>query len=452
MRKWVLIIVWLVWPAIGSAAGLKAYDFAYGLAIDVPPGTAVAALSLPQTVYTMAVRSDLGDIRVFNAQGEPVPHLLRTAHTDETERPWQTLPFFPLPEAAVADPGGYRVMVKTGPDGALVAIDPGAAPPVDSQARSFLVDVSRLAGRLAELRLTWPADGLNRMTLLRVETSDDLVAWSTVAARWAVASIDHGGRRLYNNTLVVTSPTRRYLRLQQIDAGAPLLPTRIEGRKKAEPGRPVRAFLAVAGKPDANQAGVFLYTLEGAFPVDRVNLLFDQANSVADAVLESRSDPKNPWRRRTGGLFYRIDQDTTRLDSPPQAVSMSTDRFWRLTVNASDSTIGSHVPRLHLGYRPHNLFFIARGEGRFVLAFGSAAAEPASSSVGRLFDDIRRQSDNPVERWLQVQGPRFILGGPEKRVPLPAPLPVRRIVLWSILLAGVLVVAGMAWRLARRMR
>ena len=128
------------------------------------------------------------------------------------------------------------------------------------------------------------------------------------------------------------------------------------------------------------------------------------------------------------------------------------DRRWRLTVDASDSTIGSAVPRLEIGYRPHDLFFIARGSGPFTLAFGSAVAEPLKVNVSALFEGIGRHRENGLERWVAPQGARLLLGGPQRLSPPPKPLPMRRILLWSILLAGVLVVAVMAWRLARRLK
>jgi hypothetical protein len=43
---------------------------------------------------------------------------------------------------------------------------------------------------------------------------------------------------------------------------------------------------------------------------------------------------------------------------------------------------------------------------------------------------------------VEPQGKRIVLGGPRRLSPLPKPLPMRRVVLWSVLLAGVLVVAG----------
>lgn len=453
MTKWMMAILLLAWPVIGTAADLTTGDFAYGLRIDVPQGTAVAALDLPQTVYTSTCRADLGDLRVFNTRGEPVPHLLQSVRTEKTEQPWTSLPFFPLPEIAGDHAGGYRVMVRTGPNGTVVSVDPPTPLPADTAPRSFLVDLSRFDGRLHQLRIAWIDDGQRRMSQFRVETSDDLVAWSTVQPRWAVASIRYGGHQLHNDTLTVPVSTGRYLRLQQTDDGAPLIPTRIDGRLRTEASGPVRVFLSVDGTADPDQPGVFHYTLDGAFPIDRVNLHFDQANSMADTIFESRNDPKAAWTRRGSGLFYRIDIDWMRLESASQPVGTVVDRFWRLTVKASQSTIGGgHIPRLHVGYRPHDLYFIARGAGAFTLAFGSGAVEPAGLDVDRLFDGIRRQHQAPLARRLETTGPRFTLGGPQRLVPPPKALPMRRIVLWSILLGGVLVVAVMAWRLARRMR
>jgi hypothetical protein len=452
MRKWLWLVLLVVCMPSLSQADLTADDFAYGIRIDVPAGTAVAALSLPEQVYATAYRKDLGDVRVFNAGGEPVPHMIRYAQTQSAEAPWRPLAFFPIPETATPEAGGYQVFVRTGPDGAVVRVDPRpASAPVES-ARTFLIDLSIIGRSLAQLRLEWQQSETNLMAALAVDASDDLVAWTTIQQRSAISDIRHGGRRLLSNTISLNPSAKRYLRLRQLDSGPAVSLTRIDGRVQPEGRTAIRVFLKTDGSPVPESPGTFAYHIPGAFPVDRVNLIFDQANSMAEAMLESRDEPKATWNRRFKGLFYRIDVDSIPLTSAPQAVSISMDRHWRLTVDASDSTIGSAVPRLEIGYRPHDLFFVARGRGPFTLAFGSAAAEPLSVNVAALFDGIGRHRENGLERWVMPQGPRMVLGGPQRLLPLPKPLPMRRIVLWSVLLAGVLVVAVMAWRLARRLK
>jgi hypothetical protein len=128
MRTWLWLLLVIGCLPSAGLADVTLNDFAYGIRLDVPAGTAVAATSLPRQVYESATRSDLGDMRVFNAAGEPVPHIIRFAQSRPAEPPWRALAFFPLVEASVEDSGGYRIHVRTGPDGAIVSVDPQLLP------------------------------------------------------------------------------------------------------------------------------------------------------------------------------------------------------------------------------------------------------------------------------------------------------------------------------------
>ena len=450
MKKWLWLLVIVSVPGL-AAAELRKNDFAYGISIDVPQGAAVAAMSLPAQVYTNAFRSDLGDMRVFNAAGEPVPHMIRYARSRAVESPWRALAFFPLAETVTPDTAGYRVHVRTGPDGTIVTVDPSIAALPSAAARTYLIDLSRLRSGLAQLRLDWQPMPANWMAAVKVEASDDLTSWTTVQARSTLSDVRYAGKRLLGNTIGLERTSRRYLRLRQMDAGPAVRLTRIEGRAAPEGRRPIRAVLKIDGQAAADLPGGFEYESPGAFPVDRVNLVFDQANSVADALVESRSDSRLPWMRRTKGIFYRMEMEAASLVGDPLAVTMNMDRHWRVTVDDSESTIGKTIPRLEIGYRPHDLFFIARGTGPFTLAYGSSRAEPLKVNTAALFAGIGQRRPNDLERWVAPAGAPMVLGGPQRLAPAPKPLPKRLMVLWSVLLAGVLVVAILAWRLARRM-
>ncbi len=452
MKRWSWLLLLILSAPSVYAADPGLHDFAYGVKINVPPGTPVAALSLPEQVYQNAYRSDLGDIRVFNAGGEPVPHMLRYARTQAAEATWQPLAFFPLPEEIKSNNGGYRVYVRTGPDGAVVRVDPRPEKTPANSVRAYLIDASRLKRDLIRLKLAWPPGDHNLMALFTVDTSDDLVHWKTIKNQSAISDIRYGRHRLLSDTITLKKGMQRYLRLQQTDSGPALPIFLVKGQLKPQGRSPIRAFVQLAGRSVPDTPGVFEYRTSGAFPIDRVNLIFDQANSMAQANIASRNDLKENWRRRLKGLFYRIDVDHTSLTSSPRAVTISIDRYWQLSVDASDSTIGSAVPRLEIGYRPHDLFFIARGSGPFTLAYGNTLAEPLKVNVAALFDGINRQRNTEIAHWVQPRREQIILGGPERLSPKPTPLPIRRIVLWSILVSGVLVVAFMAIRLARRMK
>lgn len=291
----------------------------------------------------------------------------------------------------------------------------------------------------------------NLLAMFRLATSDDLVSWKTLKQQAAISDVRYGGHRLLTDTISLKAGTGRYLRLQQTDSGPAVPVVRIEGQLQPEGRAPIRAFVQLAGKAVTDKPGVFEYQTSGAFPIDRINLVFNQANSMAQATVSSRNDSTTEWERRFKGLFYRIDVDQTSLTSNPQSVTISMDRDWQVRVDASESTIGNVVPRLEIGYRPHDLYFIARGSGPFTLAYGSTQVKPLKVNVAALFDGINRQRKQEIARWVRPQREQITLGGPQRLSPQPKPLPVRRIVLWSILVAGVLIVAFMAMRLARRM-
>jgi hypothetical protein len=454
MKRWrhLVLLVWVGLPALAYANGLSMDDFAYGIRIQVPAGIPVAAVSLPEAVYRRASRTDLGDIRVFNESGEPVPHLLRYARSRKADAPWRPLPYFPIPEEAHGTIPDYGIYVRIAPDGTITQIVRPTLPAAESPGRTVLIDASRMGSGLAELRLEWPAGTMNRMVFFSLAASDDLVAWRRLIPRAMVADIHYGGHRLSNHAIVLPPNGQRYLRLRQLNDGPAIALTAIQGRSRAEGQRAVRALLTIDGRRMADQQGGYEYDTKGAFPVDRVNLLFNQPNSMADAHLFSRSTQEGEWRRRTKGLFYRIDMQGTPLTGAPQSVPVCMDRYWRLTVDASESTIGQMIPRLEIGYRPHDLFFIARGSGPFTLAFGSTRAELLKTNVAALVDSINQDHEDGIEQWVFPQGPPFVLGGVKRLAPQARPVPTRRIVLWSILLAGVLIVAAMAWRLARRLK
>ncbi|ABW67311.1 DUF3999 domain-containing protein [Desulfosudis oleivorans] len=456
MKKWLFMLILVLMLGCRPSpitTGLTENDFAYGMNVEVPKGSAIVALTLPEQVYTHVFRKDLGDLRVFNAAGEPVPHTTRHVKADAGPPAWHPLPFFPLPEVQDTDAAtGYSVYVRTGPDGAVVRLDSRADKTDTTQPiREFLIDLSGEKERLAALRLEWPPENGNRIATLTVEAGNDLAHWSTIHSRAAVTDIRYAGHRLRNDEIPLSRYTGRYLRIRQTDTGPTIPVTGIYGRPPVSGPSNARPFLELNIVKPPVEPGVFEYDTEGSYPVDRVNLIFAQTNSMADAVLESRNAPGAAWTRRLTGLFYRIDADGIEVVSAPKSVPVTMDRYWRLTVKDSKSTMGVNAPRLTAGFRSHTLFFIARGSGPFTLAFGSAVARPPEINVAAMFDGIDRADGTGLERWV-FPGPMVELGGPQKLVTPPEPLPLRRILLWCLLVGGVLVVAAMAWQLVRGLK
>src|ERR1700761_9204453 len=97
-----IVATWASAPAPAVAAA----DFAQHFALQLDEGAAYYSVTLPVTVYAASQRHDLGDVRVFNGTGEPVPYSLdaprEPARTPPTLRPVR---WFPLPPAASGSSG-----------------------------------------------------------------------------------------------------------------------------------------------------------------------------------------------------------------------------------------------------------------------------------------------------------------------------------------------------------
>ena len=89
-------------------------DYAQGIEIFAPESLPLVEATLPDAVYQGATSADLTDVRVFNADGLPVPHAFcaepATTAATITE---QQLPVFQLREAPTNASDGTRVELQT---------------------------------------------------------------------------------------------------------------------------------------------------------------------------------------------------------------------------------------------------------------------------------------------------------------------------------------------------
>ena len=72
-----IVALMLLAQSVAAVAAERPQDFAYGIEVHADVQDALYEIELPAAVYRGVTRSDLGDIRVFNAQGEVVPYAFK---------------------------------------------------------------------------------------------------------------------------------------------------------------------------------------------------------------------------------------------------------------------------------------------------------------------------------------------------------------------------------------
>ena len=90
-----VVLLALTFPATADTP-LRPADFAYGIPIETTGDAPFHEFSVPQSVYESVTRTDLGDLRVFNARDEIVPHALRHIEAAKAAGKWTTLALFPV--------------------------------------------------------------------------------------------------------------------------------------------------------------------------------------------------------------------------------------------------------------------------------------------------------------------------------------------------------------------
>jgi hypothetical protein len=425
-------------------------DFARMMPLTLSGTGALYELPLPTEVYKLSERRDLGDIALFNGAGEIVPFTLLQPSPLKASATGQQLPFFPLSAAPHIPSGTLSMQVRTDDSGAIVTLNTASGAAHGAPVTSYIVDATALNRPISgfDIGLIPAVSGF--IGTLQVESSDDLQQWRQHAVG-AVATLSAGEQRLNRSRIKFSAIQARYYRLCiSPEQGAPRIGSvtpRFENIQTMQRRETARYVIT----PVAGKSGEYLARTDGYMQVDRLRLLFTDENSLAGVTMLSRQDDKSPWVERGCGTFYRLRRDATVAESGALEIAPTSDRQWLIRVHPSGGGLGSRLPQLEVGWQPHRLIFAARGDAPFRLAYGSARTGQGNlrdASIASGLADWEKQQIKPLPAQA---GASVESGGRQALKPRIPATTWRKVLLWGALLSGVMLLAGMAWRLVREM-
>lgn len=438
----------LLLPGVVVAA--PADDYLAQWPLSLPQDEAgVYRVMLDASVYGAARSPRLADVDVLNAAGQAVPVQVFAPDAAPRQPPARVpVRWFELPARAGAGANDIALWVERSTDGRVQRIGTRvAATPAANGARAaaWLVDASGIEGGIAALWLDWaPATG-SVDAAYRVEGSDDLRDWRVLQPRVAVVDLVRDGQRLRQPRVPVDGAAR-YLRLVPLSGAQALVLTGVEAERVAEAVRALPTqWRALAGDAlrEAGATG-FTYELDGRFPVESVDVQLP-GNGTGEWTLYSRDDADAAWTWRAGPwVAYRIGEGQR---SAPQPLAQPVrDRHWKLVGRGATS----EPTVLRLGWRPETLVFVAQGAPPYRLVAGSARASRGDAPVAQSLEAIRGTRGRDWQPPLAGLGTRQPLAG--ERALSPTPRDWRGWLLWGLLVAGALTVAGFAISLLRQPR
>ena len=437
MKKLASILLLSALPAFGQAPT----QFQSAAPLSLTGGGGLHRAALPFEVYRDA-RSDLGDVRIFNGTGEPVPIAFAgdPEALRETGAPVE-LPLFPVSSIAPAAGGGRsEVTVKT-EDGTLVSIRGKSAPPIPKPA-AVLLDSSKIEAPIAQLLFEWDAQPGTQVVRVRVEASDDLKTWSFLGGG-PVVKLENEGRTLTQPKVEFSPRKAKYLRVTWDVPGFVIKSVRGVPEEVSKPApRSTRTVNGTKGpKPDE-----LLFDLGARLPVEAVRLVPEAINDVVVATLSTRNDPKEPWAMAATAPFYRMQVENVEKASPPLELGRRAARYWLVKLSGRNADVSP--PHLEVQWRSVQVVFASRGSPPYTLAFGNAQATAVALPISTMVPDYKPRAELKVPE--ATVGP--VTTGPpasrwEKMVEDVSP---KRLALWFTLIAGVAMLGFMAWRLMKQ--
>jgi hypothetical protein len=312
---------------------------------------------------------------------------------------------------------------------------------------AYVLDISAADRPIHELDLKWESNSESFVTTISIDASNDLTHWQTIIAAATLAKLRYGEHQLEQNRIALPDRKAEYLRLSWS-----------AGKQGARLSAIKAVFSSVISEPNRSNAILtgtsvkagYEFDTRGLFPADRVNVILPQKNSIAQITLKSRANLSADWKIRYRGVFHNLSVQGNSLKNTPVLLNpIVTDRYWRMESDDSGG-MGTGIPRLEIAWISHELVFLARGDAPFQLAYGSARIGSSQARTDKLFDNISQQEQYELVKQA-IPGQETELSGSDMLKPLPPPFPWKKFLLWAVLLAGVGILAWMAWLLYQQM-
>lgn len=425
-------------------------DFAMRQPLATPGGKAFYRLELPDSVYEGRARVDLGDLRVFNANGEAVPHAFLPRHYRVSGgRDTRPVAIFPLyVDTTRPDAAGFSITLRADASGTAVDIRSRDGTKVTgSRVEGYLIDAGEgskpLVGLVVPLQ---EAGSVNAR--VRIDASDDLAQWRTVVAGAPLLSLAYETRRLAREMIDFAPLRARYLRLTWLTPEPPGLTAVLGdfGDRVIDPPHHVRKAAGVAEQDNPN---AFVFDLGSVLPVDRLTLELPEMNTVVPVSFDVRVTPQEPWHAVGSTVAYRLRQEGGEVVNPVWGMPTSSARYVRARLDPKAGGVGKAPPTLAAGWYAQDIVFAARGDAPFELAYGSRSVPPGALLIHTLVPGIRAGEPLPA-----TVGEATLAAAPSaaNRAAMREPLDVTRWLLWGTLIAASVLLGYMGLRLARQMK
>lgn len=414
----------------------KADEFALALAVAPEQEGKLGRVVLPPAALAELKRTDLGDVRIFDAKGRKLSLALGVDKSGQSSTlKANTLPAIPIAAGDKAVGGDVKVEVKA--RDATVEVTASDAAMAEDQRVSVLIDTRALSLPVAAIDIdaTLPRQVPVTFTL---EWSADLKGWVPLADKVLLRpGSDPDLLGTARVALPAVSLRDRYVRISW--QAAPEIAVKGATVFEAVERQPGRVDIDTSGA-GLTSPHEMRFAPQIVAPISAFKLEMTGPDGVVPVELYGRNDPSQPW-----GLLAKA---TLEQGGGAATLELSGATLREYRVVADPRSPGfSKVPKVVIAVEPVVLLAAFNGQGPFNLAVGHANAKPAYFDPADLGKpgELQRAWRRPAEVATAGDAPVILLA---PAAPEPAFDP-RKWALWGALLLGAAVLGFAAWRLAR---
>ena len=433
---------------------LKPADFGYGMALQTDGKDGVYKVSIPLDVYKVVRYADLRDVRVFNADGEVVPHVVtRSAGSVSVKSEPIELPRFPIYASAQSKLGDLDLQIKRDAQGTVINLNNRSSVAGQNKLVGYLLDGNKVGPAVKEIELQWSDTIANYVGSVTLEASDDLATWRTLAKDAPITRMKFGDHMLDQRRVKFAATPLIYLRISgsSADANDAPLPelTRVSAIPADISAEAPRSWSTMVGKPIANKPGEYEFDVGAQVPIDRIHVELPQMNTLIQAELLARANEKVEWQSVAQTTAYRITQNGRQFNSDDIQINRDGRRFWLVRIAQQGGGLGKDNPSLKVGWLADQILFLARGRGPFQLVYGAEGVKSGEVPITSLM--LGGDGKGGIQAQSIALSAPMPLGGEARLARLPEPFPWKKWMLWGVLGLGVLLMAWMASRLMGQM-
>lgn len=458
LRYACLVLAFGSLSAAAASPGERASDYAQTIPLRVSGKQAVVQLALPRAVYFGARSPGLHDLRLFDASGTPMPFAL----VEQVQQERENRSTAPVSVFAIRGPAGSARLsealeIRTGANGPVISVKAPAADSDSDVLVSLVLDLrgtAEASAPAAALTLTLPPGMNSYSAQLALDVSDDLEDWEEIGVASVNWLINSQGASVIRNRIAFPSQSLRFARLRWIE-GKPLEFTAITAELVTQRRLPERWESVVLQPAPAEPGADLVYAAPPALPVQAIGLELQGQNIVMPVLVGQYRKTVDGGQTTirlqpvTNTTFYQLTQNGQRRVSGDINVPLTHAAQW---VVRPQTTV-QEKPGLRLRWKPASLVFVASGTQPYSLAFGRDGVKSAQVPVSQVAPGFSVSELATLEQAvagdpLRQHGGAQRDGADEARDASRA----RMLWLWALLLAGVTVLAFMAWKLLHQMK